>query len=458
MRNVCYTLFFSILLLTSCNENKTSQQKKEIPSQNINLKIDDADILHQSVKALSSVIIEDIFVPPVSSRIYAYATLAAYEALRNGYPDYQSITAQLNGFEPMPTPEPNKQYAFVIASIRAFFTVGKSLIHSPRELEKYENQLYNQLKPQIAQEEIFQNSIAFGNAIAEVFKKRIAKDNYKETRGMERYTPLNGEQHWQPTAPAYMDAVEPFWNKILPFTLEKADQFKPEPPHPFSLDKKSPFYKETIEVYEVGKNLTEEQKIIATFWDNNPFEMKYEGHLEYAVKKISPGGHWIQITSLVAQAIEANLIQTAESYAMVAVALADGFISCWDEKYRSNYVRPQTVIEKHIDDKWAPYIQTPPFPEYTSGHSVISHSAATVLTKLYGENFAFTDSTQAEYGLRPRSFKSFLEASGEASISRLYGGIHFRKALEKGAEQGIKVGNWVMEKVKTKKTALAKKE
>ncbi len=451
-------LLFSVLLVLACSEPKPEQQTSATATQIVSLKIDDADILHQSVKALSSVIINDIFVPPVSSRIYAYTTLAAYEALRYGYSDYESITMQLNGFEPMPIPPPNKEYAFIIASIKAFFSVGKVLVHSPQELEKYENQLYNQLKSQIASEEVFQNSIDFGNAVAEVIKKRIAKDNYKETRGMERYTPLQGEQYWQPTAPAYMDAIEPFWNKILPFSLEKADQFKPEPPYPFSLDKKSPFYKETMEVYEVGKNLTEEQKTIATFWDNNPFEMKYEGHLEYAVKKISPGGHWIQITSLVTQATNANLIKTAESYASVAVALADAFISCWDEKYRSNYVRPQTVIEKHIDDQWTPYIQTPPFPEYTSGHSVISHSAATVLTKLYGENFAFTDSTQIEYGLQPRKFKSFLEASGEASISRLYGGIHFRKALEKGSEQGIKVGTWVMEKVKTKKTNLAKKE
>ncbi len=458
MKNFYYTLLSFVLLVSACSEHKPAQQTSNLPSQNISLKIDDADILHQSVKFLSAVIINDIFVPPVSSRIYAYTTLAAYEALRYGYPNYESITMQLNGFEPMPAPAANKEYAFSIASLKAFFSVGKVLVHSPQELEKYENQLYNQLKSQITSEEVFQNSIDFGNTIAEVIKKRIAKDNYKETRGMERYTPLQGEQYWQPTAPAYMDAMEPFWNRILPFSLEKADQFKPEAPYPFSLDKKSPFYKETMEVYEVSKNLTEEQKTIATFWDNNPFEMKYEGHLEYAVKKISPGGHWIQITSLVAQATHADLIRTAESYALVAVALADAFISCWDEKYRSNYVRPQTVIEKHIDDKWTPYIQTPPFPEYTSGHSVISHSAATVLTKLYGENFAFADSTQTEYGLQPRLFKSFLEASSEASLSRLYGGIHFRKALEKGSEQGIKVGSWVMEKVKTKKTNLAKKE
>jgi hypothetical protein len=453
MKKLLLLISFSLFWF-ACNNNKKAEnnqkttQNQEFASININ----DAQLLHQSVKALSAVIINDIFVPPVSSRIYAYATLAGYEALSHGYTDYQSITSQLNGFDAMPLPESNKEYAFPIASIKAFFTVSKGLVHSPKELEVVENQLYEQLKSQVKSEEIFQNSLALGNAVAEVFRKRISKDSYKETRGMNRYTPLAGEQYWQPTAPAYMDAVEPYWNKILPFALETAEQFKPEPPFPLDMGKKSPFYKETMEVYEITKNLTEEQKIIATFWDNNPFVMVYEGHLEYAIKKISPGGHWIQITALAAQATQADIIKTAESYALVAVGLADGFISCWDEKYRSSYVRPQTVIEKHIDNKWIPYIQTPPFPEYTSGHSVISHAAAMILTRLYGDNFAFTDSTQVEYDLKPRPFKSFLDASAEASISRLYGGIHFRNALDKGSEQGKRVGNWVMDKVKTKKS------
>lgn len=444
--------FIFVLFIFSCNGSK--QENTE--NQTINTNIADAALLHRSVKALSEVIIDDIFVPPVSSRIYAYATLASYEALRYEYTDYQSITTQLNGFEEMPKIETGKTYNFKVASIKAFFTVGKSLVHSPLELEEKEKQLYDELKPQIA-EDVFQRSLDFGGAVADVIKKRISQDNYKQTRGMARYTPIAGEERWQPTAPAYMDAVEPYWNKIVPLALENPDQFKPEMPYPFSLDKKSPFYKETIEVYEVIKNLTDEQKAIATFWDNNPFVMVYEGHLEYAIKKISPGGHWIQITALAAQHTKADMMKAAESYALVGVSLLDGFISCWDEKYRSNYVRPQTVIEKHIDNKWLPFIQTPPFPEYTSGHSVISHAAATVLTKLYGENFTFTDSTQTEYGLKSRQFKSFLDASAEASISRLYGGIHFKNALNNGAEQGRKVGNWVLQRVRTRKEILAEK-
>jgi len=450
MKIIILTFIFAFLVC-ACTKQKQAENRQ------INAKITDATVLHQSIKALNEVIVNDIFVPPVSSRIYAYTALASYEALHHEYPDYQSITAQLDGFEPMPQPEAGKTYSFALASIKAFFTVGKALIHSPAELEEAENQLFAKIKPQIS-EDVFQRSLDFGVAVANVIKKKISKDNYKETRGMARYTPIAGEGNWQPTAPAYMDAVEPHWNKTTPLSLENPAQFKPEPPYKFSLDKNSPFYKETIEVYEVIKNITDEQKTIAIFWDNNPFVMVYEGHLEYAIKKISPGGHWVQIAMLAAQHTKADLIKASESYALLSVGLLDGFVSCWDEKYRSNYVRPQTIIEKYIDNKWIPFIQTPPFPEYTSGHSVVSHAAATILTAQYGENFAFVDSTQIEYGLPSRKFKSFLDASAEASISRLYGGIHFRSALDNGALQGKKVGNWVMQRIKTKKEILAKIE
>src|SRR5688500_6116951 len=114
----------------------------------------------------------------------------------------------------------------------------------------------------------------------------------------------------------------------------------------------------------------------------------------------------------------------------------DGFISCWDEKYRSRLVRPETYINEYIDEDWVPLLQTPPFPEYTSGHSVISSASAVTLTKLFGENFSFLDSTEVEFGLKARSFNSFKEASEEAALSRLYGGIHYRPAVEHGITEG----------------------
>jgi hypothetical protein len=248
-----------------------------------------------------------------------------------------------------------------------------------------------------------------------------------------------------------MDAIEPHWNKIRTFVMDSAAQFKPAPPTQFSLDKASTFFKEATEVYEVGKNLTDEQRDIAFFWDCNPFMMNIQGHVMFATKKISPGGHWINITRAVCTKAGKDAVFTAEAYARVSLSLVDGFISCWDEKYRSVLVRPETYINQYIDENWVPVLQTPPFPEYTSGHSVISNAASIALTKLMGENVAFTDSTEVEFGLTARSFKSFKEAAAEASISRLYGGIHYRPAVEVGASQGIQIGEFIASKIKTRK-------
>jgi hypothetical protein len=179
--------------------------------------------------------------------------------------------------------------------------------------------------------------------------------------------------------------------------------------------------------------------------------MNVKGHVMFATKKISPGGHWINITKMVCQNTHADMVKSAEAYVCVALSLADGFISCWDEKYRSKLVRPETYINQYIDENWAPLLQTPPFPEYTSGHSVISTSAATALTSMFGENYAFTDSTEVEFGMPPRSFKSFMDASHEAAVSRVYGGIHYIPACENGKEQGRKIGEFVVSKLRMRK-------
>jgi hypothetical protein len=167
----------------------------------------------------------------------------------------------------------------------------------------------------------------------------------------------------------------------------------------------------------------------------------------YATKKITPGGHWIGITKIACEKDKADLMKTVEAYTLTSIALFDGFISCWDEKYRSNLLRPETVINQNIDEDWLPALQTPPFPEHTSGHSVISRAAAVALTSIFGEDFAFLDTTEEEYGLPAREFTSFYHASDEAAVSRLYGGIHYRPAIDYGVEQGEKVGKLVTKEV-----------
>jgi membrane-associated phospholipid phosphatase len=205
-----------------------------------------------------------------------------------------------------------------------------------------------------------------------------------------------------------------------------------------------------LEVISTGKNLTDEQKHIADFWDDNPFKMNVVGHVNFATKKFSPPGHWMNIVGIGAKAAHADFNTTVAAYAHTSIALFDAFISCWDEKYRSNYVRPETEINK-IDENWSPYIQTPPFPSYTSGHATNSAAAAEVMTAWFGDKLSFTDTSLLEFGIQNREIKSFRAAAQEAALSRLYGGIHYRFDNDNGAAAGKQLGEFIVARIKLSK-------
>ncbi len=409
----------------------------------------DAEFVHRTMKKVTDVIVHDIFSPPVASRIYAYTSIAGYEAMQINDETYKTLAGQVTGFETVPKPE--NEVCYALSSVRAMLTVGKALIFSEDKIVAFEAEIFEEMKEKGIPAEVYENSIAYGEVVAKHVLDWANGDNYKQTRTFPKFeVNLDDATRWQPTPPDYMEGIEPSWNKIRPFAIDSAQQFQPDFPTEYSLDKSSLFYKELMEVYEVGKNMTKENKAIAQFWDCNPYVSTHKAHLMYATKKITPGGHWINIISIAARQEKSNFIESLEAYTMTSIALADGFISCWDEKYRSNLVRPETIINKYIDEDWLPLLQTPPFPEYTSGHSVISSAAAVALTSIYGDDFAFDDTSEEEYGLPTRSFKSFYDASGEAAVSRLYGGIHYRPAIDNGVVQGKALGNYVVGKVKLK--------
>jgi hypothetical protein len=410
--------------------------------------LDNPTYYHHSLKKLTDIIVHDIFSPPIAGRIYAYPNIAAYEVLVHAHPEYRSLANQLNELTPIPAPDTIEQIDFYLASLHAFLTVGKALIFSEEKIDAYRESLYTDFKNDGLPEEIFLPSIAYGEKVAAHILQWAANDNYKETRSLPKYTIRQDDAYWKPTPPDYMEGIEPHWNKIRPFVLDSASQFKPAPALTFDMTKGSPFYKQVMEVYETGRQLNEESLNIAKFWDCNPYVSHVQGHAMFATKKITPGGHWMGITGIASQKAKADFMETVAAYTLVSISLFDGFISCWDEKWRSIVIRPETVINKYMDEDWVPLLQTPPFPEYTSGHSVVSNASAEVLTHLYGDNFAFRDTSELEYGLPERSFTSFRNAGNEASLSRLYGGIHYRQAIEEGVKQGKKVGNLVLERVK----------
>ncbi|MBX2894136.1 MAG: vanadium-dependent haloperoxidase [Cyclobacteriaceae bacterium] len=439
MKSVRYLVV--IFILISCN-NISSEYK---------YKVQQPEFLHRTLKQITDVIVHDIFSPPVASRIYAYSTIAAYEAGIHQDSSYISLAGQLNGLTEVPKPEAGLEYCYPIASMQAMFKVGRTLVFSEDKMDAYYAQLMQEIKEAEVPPDVLHRSIEYGNKVADHVLAWSSKDNYKQSRSFPKYSISNNPATWKPTPPAYMDAVEPHWNKIRTFVIDSAAQFAPPPPTPFSSVKGSDFYKEAYAVYEAGNKLTDEQREIAFFWDCNPFMMNVKGHVMFATKKISPGGHWINITATACRKSNAGVVKSAEAYVRVALSLVDGFISCWDEKYRSLLIRPETYINQYIDENWVPTLQTPPFPEYTSGHSVISAAAADALTGVFGDSFAFTDSTEIEFGLKPRSFTSFKHAADEAAVSRFYGGIHYTPACEVGKVEGAALGAFIRKKIQTKK-------
>ena len=345
-----------------------------------------SELINTAVKNVTNAIVQDVFSAPAASRIYAYSTIAAYEVMQMGFDEYHSFGVN-------------------------------------------------------------QDSENYGKLIAEKIIVWSETDGFKQIRSLPRYTLLEKEGCWSPTPPDYAEAVEPYWGKLRTFVLDSATSIKPKPCLIYSSDSNSFFYKQAIDVYEIGNKLTEEEKLITRFWDDNPYTTKYIGHMQFAEKKVSPAGHWLDISRVAIELTHSEIIRAAQVYAAVSITNADAFISCWAEKYSGNLIRPETYINKYIDAQWTPFLQSPTFPEYPSGHSAISAASATILTYYFGPRFVFTDSSETIYDLPARTFGSFAWAANEASISRVYGGIHFRVSAEEGTQLGYDIGVFTLFKL-----------
>ncbi|NUO39558.1 MAG: vanadium-dependent haloperoxidase [Gemmatimonadaceae bacterium] len=408
----------------------------------------DAEALHAAVHQLSGVMVYDIFSPPQASRVYAYATVAAYEALRAGHPEYRSFAGQLNGLTAVPAPDPGTEYSLSLAGVHAFMTVGRQLTFSRARMDSLRSAMDERFRGTLSPA-VYDRSVAYGDTVAKHVLAWASTDRFLQTRGYPKYTVSAAPGRWVPTPPAYMDAIEANWGVLRPFVMDSGSLFRPAAPPSFDTTKSSAYMRMVSEVLETSRHLTDEQRAIAAFWDCNPYVMHVQGHTMFATKKITPGGHWMGIVAIASRNADADIMRSSEAYARTALAMADAFIATWAEKYRSNVARPETMINAYLDERWEPVLQTPPFPEYPSGHSVVSTAAATALTQLYGDSVAFVDSSEVEFGLPARSFPSFEAAAAEAAISRLYAGIHYRPAIDEGARVGRQVGSLLVSRVAT---------
>jgi len=412
----------------------------------------DPELYRVTVKKLNDIVLENNFPPVIASRNYAYANIAAYETIAAGDPKhYRSLAGQIKHLPAAPKPPKDTEIDFHFASLLAFCFVGNAVTFPEGSMETYVAELKQKVKDAGMPSDVFENSVTYSDSVAHHIMRWSKKDHYAQTRSASKYTVTRQDGRWIPTPPMYAQALEPHWGEIRTMVLDSASQIPaPEPPAYNMKDKNSVFYKSVMQVKQMVDSLTEDQRHMADFWDDNAFKLNVIGHASFATKKFSPGGHWMNIAGDGSRIKNADFGTTVAAYTETSIALFDAFINCWYVKYRSNSVRPETVITKVINPDWRPYIQTPPFPEYISGHAVISAAAAEVLTDMFGDNIAYTDSSESEFGIEPRTFTSFRNAAKEAALSRVYGGIHYKIACDEGNNTGRKIGQLVSQKLHLK--------
>ena len=438
-------LFYLIALLLCMNACNNGPVKKTYFA--------DAFSYSKTVKELNEVVKHVGFAPIVASRNYTYANIAAYECIVAGYPkEFTSLAGQINGLTAMPKADSTAKIDFEFAALLAFCKVGEAVTFPEGSMQEYVDGLMQEAHKNGMPDEIFENSVAFADTIGKAILAWSKKDNYAQTRSASRYTVVDSPGRWVPTPPAYASAVEPHWQEIRTIAIDSARQFVPPPPIPFNMsDTNSAYYKQVMEVKNTIDSLTPEQKHIAEFWDDLGGKLNVSGHVSFVTKKFSPPGHWMNIVGIASQKSKASFRKTVAAYTLTSICMFDAFIQCWDEKFRSNMMRPETAINKFIDPDWQPYLQTPPFPEYTCGHSTVSTAAAEALTAMYGDNFAYTDTSELEFGIANRSFTSFRQAAEENNWARFYGGIHFHPTCMISKVYGNKVGSYIINKLKLEK-------
>lgn len=429
---IAFVLSLIACCLWSCN------------SKDYELRFDHNEIA-QVIDEVTQVMVHDVTNPPLASRFYAYINLAGFEAISPVYPEGDIIFSSLRAYIRPERQIKAENVDFKLAAILSMLYTAKSLQPSGDNLSDYSKMVKQKALAQGISRKILSSTEAYSEAISKHILDFSKSDGYREISSLPRYEASGVKGDWYPTPPGYFSAVEPHFNTLRTFFLDSATHFSIESPILYEEEVESPFFLLVAEVY--GQSLTDEELNIAAFWDCNPFALDDNGHLLIGLKKISPAAHWMGIANIACKQVNTNFEKTLEINTVLALTLFDSFISCWDEKYRSNRIRPESAIRKLIDPSYRPFLQTPPFPEYPSGHSVISTASAEVLSRYFGNDFIYIDTVEVKYGLEPRRFTSFKQAAEEASISRLYGGIHFKDGITSGQALGEKIGLHVINKL-----------
>ncbi|MEJ1242064.1 vanadium-dependent haloperoxidase [Chryseolinea sp. T2] len=380
------------------------------------------------------------------SRYMAYCGVALYEAILPGMPSYRTLSGQLTEMPAMPNPESGVEYYWPAAAHAALGTMTQKFFspvtaaYNEQAVTALRDGLNTQYRSEVG-DAVFERSVAFGEEVANLIFDWAKSDN---AAWPTSYTVPTGNGIWKSETGAA--PVNPYWGYnrlIVTGSLDNAIS----PPLGYSTDASSPYYVNMNEVYTVSKSLTHEQKLIAKYFnDSNP------GY--------PAGAHYLVTLKDVINQFDPDLEKAAYTYAKLGITMLDASTGSFKAKYTHWAERPfsyiRTVIDPTANPAWKPFLATPGFPDFPSNHAIFSSSLAYVLAGIYGSNVPFTDTAYdgvtADIGNGPenlgsRHYESFDAMMEEISMSRLYGGIHYRYSCEEGKKQGKKTAQNIEAKV-----------
>ena len=386
--------------------------------------------------------------PPAAARTLAYLGIGLHEAAREHGSTVRSLAGQLSELESLPPTQPDETLHTPTVVNATLAALARMLLpNAPAEwMQRFDALERNMplqhsadFDPAARTPEIILRSETHGRLLAMAIMTWARTDGGHDPGGARRarldatYLPPSGPGAWVPTPPRFQRPLLPSWGDNRAFIRDIAARCMPPGPPAFDETPGSAFDREAREVLQAARNPSEQQRRVALYWADEPG------------KTPTPAGHWAWILTDLLRDRGATLAQAAEAYARLNIAMSDAFVASWKAKYRFNLLRPVSYLQVTTDPLWLPpLMETPPFPEYPSGHSVQSAAAAAVLEVLFGGNTAFDDRTHNDRGWGPRRFESFRAAADEAGLSRLYAGIHFRAAIEHGVTQGRCIGAAVL--------------
>lgn len=399
------------------------------------------DIATSWIRTLYDVVMVEGLTPPAAARFYHYAATSMYETAVPHMPGFRSLAGQLAGLGRARRAPGHVDMPIAISVAVSTVALGllpKAQTVSTTKIDERHQAILTHRSAAVGNERIVSRSVEYGEREASRLLEWMNADGYAEA-STTPYTPPIGPDKWRSTPPNFGTAIEPYWHLVRPAILTSADEVEPLAPTPFSTEPGSAFHEQAMITYRQSSANTAEQIAIARFWTDNP---RLSG---------LPSGHWfLLLAQLSDETLGIGLDQTLEGFARLGVALHDAFLNCWTWKYRYNLIRPVTYIRDHVDANWVTLVNTPQFPEYTSGHSVSSGAADVVLTSMFGR-FPFIDTTAVGRGLGERAFTSFTHAADEAATSRIYGGIHYPMGIDNGLTQGRAIGQLIDARLHTRR-------